>query len=406
MPRPASVLTAGDVLEPLATDELRLITDMSEDYRAEFDIPRDICYLNAAYMTPQPRRVLEAALDGATRRSRPWRITPPDFFSEIEALRAAFARQVGCSPDNIAIVPSAGYGVSCAANNTPIGPGDVILALDDQFPSNYYAWHRRAPDADFHVVSREQGQSWADALLAAIERRGQDIKLATLEGHHWASADFIDLEIIIPALRDVGARVVLDLTQSIGAFPVDVSRLAPDFMVTAGYKWQFCPYGVAFLYVDDRYFDGTPVEEAWMNRDGAEDFSRLADFTDVYQPGARRFDVSEKSSFSNIAGALAALQMLDEWGIAKISETLAATNDRIAGILSRHGFETTAANDRAPHFQGARLPATDPRKLATRLKAHGVFAAVRGDHLRVAPHLYTDDEDLTRFDDVLGVALG
>jgi len=63
--------------------------------------------------------------------------------------------------------------------------------------------------------------------------------------------------------------------------------------------------GVAFLYVDEQYFDGVPIEEAWMGRDGAEDFSRLAEFTDVYQAGARRFDAGEKSSFSNIAGALA-----------------------------------------------------------------------------------------------------
>ena len=376
---------------------------MSIDYSAEFDIPRDICYLNAAYMGPQPRRVVEAAMRGATRRSQPWQITPADFFSEVEVLRAAFAQQVGCSADNIAIVPSASYGVACAAANLPVKQGDVILALKDQFPSNYYSWRRQAlaSDAEFHVVSREGSQSWADALLEAIELRGDDIALATLEGHHWTSGDVVDLETVIPALRDVGARVVLDLTQTIGACPLDISRLAPDFMVTAGYKWQFCPYGVAFLYVDENYFDGVPIEEAWMGRDGAEDFSRLVDFTDQYQPGVRRFDAGEKSSFSNIAGALAALQMLDEWGIGTISETLAATNARIAEILAGHGFEITAADARAPHFQGARLPATDPRKLAAHLIDNGVFASVRGDNLRVAPHLYTDDEDLARLDDAL-----
>ena len=380
---------------------------MSIDYRAEFDIPRDICYLNACYMTPQPRAVVEAAMRGATRRSQPWQITPPDFFNEVEALRAAFARQVGCSPDNIAIVPSGSYGVSCAASNLQTKQGDVILSLSDQFPSNYYAWRRQAlaTGAEFHAVSTEPGQSWADALLAAIELRGEDISIATLEGHHWATAGFIDLETVIPALRDVGASVVLDLTQTIGAYPISLSQLAPDFVVAAGYKWQFCPYGVAFLYVDERYFDGVPIEEAWMSRDGAEDFSRLADFTDEYQPGARRFDAGEKSSFSNIAGARAALQMLDEWAIVTISETLAATNVRIAEILARHGFETTTADARAPHFQGARLPDTDPRKLAAQLIDNGVYASVRGDHLRVAPHLYTDDEDLARFDAVLGTAL-
>ena len=63
---------------------------MSIDYRAEFDIPRDICYLNAAYMAPQPRRVVEAAIRGATRRSQPWQITPADFFSEVEDVAGCF----------------------------------------------------------------------------------------------------------------------------------------------------------------------------------------------------------------------------------------------------------------------------------------------------------------------------
>jgi len=380
---------------------------MSIDYRAEFDIPRDICYLNASYMTPQPRAVLEATIRGATLRSQPWQITPPDFFHDVEALRAAFARQVGCLPDNIAIVPSAGYGVSCATRNLPLSKGGLILALDEQFPSNYYAWRREAlaADAGFCIVSKEAGQSWAEALLEAIRVQGDNIDVATLEGHHWASAEFVDLEAVIPALRDIGAKVVLDLTQSIGAYPTDIKRLAPDFMVTSGYKWQFCPYGVGFLYVDDQYFDGVPIEEAWMDREGAEDFSRLADFTDSYQPGARRFDMSEKSSFSNIAGALAALQKVEEWGVDTISETLAITNDRFAGILASHGFETMAANTRAPHFQGARLPAIDPRTLAQRLSENGVFASVRGEYLRIAPHLYTDNEDLARFDHTLKSAL-
>ena len=376
---------------------------MSNDFRAEFDIPRDICYLNAAYMTPQPRRVVDAAMRGATRRSQPWRITPADFFSEVEALRAAFAQQVGCSADNVAIVPSASYGVSCAAANLSLDRGDVILALQDQFPSNYYSWRRQAlaSGAEFHVVSRDESQTWADALLEAIKLRGDDIAIATLEGHHWTSGEVVDLEVVTPALREVGARVVLDLTQTIGGCPIDISVLAPDFMVAAGSKWQFCPYGVAFLYVDEKYFDGVPIEEAWMGRDGAEDFSRLVDFTDQYQPGARRFDAGEKSSFSNIAGALAALQMLAEWGIENISTALAVTNTRIAEILAGYGFETMATDARAPHFHGAQLPDTDPRKLAAHLIDSGVYASVRGDHLRVAPHLYTDDEDLARFDGAL-----
>jgi selenocysteine lyase/cysteine desulfurase len=51
------------------------------------------------------------------------------------------------------------------------------------------------------------------------------------------------------------------------------------------------------------------------------------------------------------------------------------------------------------------LPRIDSRKLATRLVERGVYASVRGQHLRVAPHLYTDDEDLARFDTALAAAV-
>ncbi len=379
---------------------------MASEYRAAFELPRDICYLNAAYMTPQPRAVLEATVSGASRRAQPWTITPPDFFSEVETLRAAFAKQIGCDADHIAVVPSAGYGVACAANNLSTVAGDIILTMSDQFPSNYYSWRRQAitSGAEITVVSKHEAQAWADALLDAIARYGERIAIATLEQHHWASAESVDLDIVIAALRDVGARVVLDLTQTIGACPVDIRRLAPDFMVAAAYKWQFCPYGVSFLYVAEEFFEGVPIEEAWMSRDRAEDFSRLAEFTDRYQPGARRFDMSEKCSFSNISGAVAALQLIDEWEIATIAGELNVTNQRIAKILDAHGFETMPIERRGPHFQSARLPDTDPRELAARLIDHHVYASVRGDHLRVAPHLYTDDVDLDRFDAALGAA--
>ncbi len=377
------------------------------NYREQFDLPRDVCYLNASYMGPQPRVVVEAATAGVLRRSQPWKIIPIDFFTDVEALRTLYAAQVGCAADNIAIVPSAGYGIACATANIPLQSGDVVLAMHEQFPSNYYSWQRTAlaSGAEFHVVEKTDGESWADAYFAAIERLGKKIRVATLEGHHWASAETIDLERIIPALRDVGARVVLDLTQTVGAMPVDIKVLAPDFMVTSGYKWQFCPYGIAFMYVDDAYFDGVPIEEAWMAREGAEDFSRLAEFTDNYQSGARRYDVSEKSSFSNVAGAKAALQQLADWNIENISATLGETNERIATILQGHGFEVADPTTRAPHFQGARVPDTDPRKLAATLIENNVFASVRGDFLRVAPHLYTDEQDLARLDEVIGKAL-
>ena len=375
--------------------------------RADFDIPRNTCYLNAAYMTPQPRRVLQATIDGAEQRATPWHVMPADFFNKVELLREAFAKQVNCSAENISIVPSAGYGIAIAANNIRVEPGGIIVVLDDQFPSNYYSWQRLAQrsGAEIHVVSKRDDQTWASAILDCLQRFGDRIKIAALARHHWSTAESIDLDAVCPVLRQHGAQIVLDLTQSVGAFPVDMRELAPDFVVTAGYKWLFCPYGVSFLYVADRHFDGIPIEEAWLSRDGAEDFSQLANYTEHYQSGARRFDAGGRSSFSNIAGALAALEIIDEWGIRDITLELGKTNQSIAEILAANGFETIDESSRAPHFQSARLPNVGSRELAAQLMADGVFVSQRGDRLRLAPHLYTDSQDLQHFEDSLRKAM-
>ncbi len=380
---------------------------MPSQYRAEFDIPRDICYLNAAYMTPQPQRVLRAAFAGAERRAMAWEITPVDFFREVEILREAFARQVYCSPENIAIVPSASYGVSVAANNLSIEKDSFILVLADQFPSNYYPWQRLAErhGAELLVVAQRDGQSWADAILECLQEFGGRIEIAAMARHHWSTGASIDLDAVVGALREQGTRIVLDLTQTVGAFPIDISELSPDFMVAAGYKWLFCPYGVSFLYVDEQHFDGVPIEEAWLSRVGAEDFSLLASYTEHYQSGARRFDAGERSSFSNVAGAISALELLDEWGIDNISIELGKTNKLITDILNKNGFETMHPISRAPHFQSARLPNVDRRELTSRLIAEGVYVSQRGDRLRLAPHLYTDERDLARFEDSLRKAM-
>src|SRR5829696_7037239 len=109
-----------------------------------FEIPEDIVYLNCAYMSPQLRPAREAGERAVSRKSRPWEITPDDFFEEAEEVRALFARLVGGDAEDIAIIPSVSYGISVAAANVPVLRGQRIIILEDQFPSNVYAWRELA----------------------------------------------------------------------------------------------------------------------------------------------------------------------------------------------------------------------------------------------------------------------
>ncbi len=102
--------------------------------RDQFDLPRDVAYLNCAYMGPLPRTALEAGLAGIRRKARPWSITSAEFFEAAEQLRALAARLIGATADDLAIVPSVSYGMGVAAN-VPLRAGQRVLMLDEEFPS-------------------------------------------------------------------------------------------------------------------------------------------------------------------------------------------------------------------------------------------------------------------------------
>jgi selenocysteine lyase/cysteine desulfurase len=60
---------------------------------------------------------------------------------------------------------------------------------------------------------------------------------------------------------------------------------------------------------------------------------------------------------------------------------------------------------RAGHFLGLRLPGGAPAGLPERLAREQVYVSLRGDSLRVTPHLYNNDADVDRLLGVLERAL-
>lgn len=373
---------------------------MIPSQRHLFDIPDDVVWLNCAYMAPLLRAVSKAGEDGIRRKIHPWTITPPDFFNEAERARTLFARLIGCDTDCVALTPSASYGVSVAARNVPLGAGQNIVVLDEQYPSNVYAWMEaaRQAGAGLSAVARPVDGAWSDAVIDAIDER---TAVAALPHCHWTDGALMDLERIGARCREVGAALVLDLTQSLGALPFDVNAVRPDFISVASYKWLLGPYASGFLYAAPRYHDGKPIEYNWITRGGSEDFAGLVEYRNDYQPGARRFDMGERANFHLLPMTIAALEQLLEWGVAAIASSLEARTRGIAERTAVLGLESLARERRAGHFLGLRFPSGLPAGLPEALARRGIFVSVRGDALRVTPHLYNTDADVDRLLDAL-----
>ena len=108
---------------------------MLSSQRALFDIPRDVCYLNAASYSPLPLRTLEAGRAAVARKGRPWLIDNEFAAQQYDRVRKAAAALINAAPEDVALISSVGYGVSTAAKVFRVPTGSRVLVLQDDHSS-------------------------------------------------------------------------------------------------------------------------------------------------------------------------------------------------------------------------------------------------------------------------------
>ena len=362
--------------------------------RELFDIPDDVAYFNCASLAPLLRASVEAGAAAGARRARPWLTGGRDWFTEADERRTLFAELAGVDPEGVALVTATSYGLAVAAANLTARPGQRVLVLAGDYPSNRYTWQRFAgrTGAEVVTVERRDGQRWGEAVVAALDER---VAVVAVLATHWTDGGSVDLAAIGARARETGAALVVDASQAVGAMPLDWRRIRPDYLVTVGYKWLLGPFALGYLHVAEPHRDGVPLEENWISRLGSEDFAALVDYQDRYQPGARRFDVGQRTHFETTPMAIAALRQLLDWEVPRIAATLGRLTGRIQDEVEAIGLRLTSS-DRVPHMLGIDLPDQALGAVAGALADAGVYAGVRGSSLRVSPHLWTTDQDVER----------
>jgi selenocysteine lyase/cysteine desulfurase len=365
--------------------------------RDAFQLPANAHYLNCAFMSPLMHSVENAGVEGVRQKRNPADIRPADFFDEVNRVRGLFARLIQAEDaTRVAVVPSASYGLTAAARNLPMEAGQAVVVAAGQMPSNVYCWRRLAVERQGTVrtVAEPVGgdKTFTEAILDAIDERTAVVALGTV---HWFDGRRFDIEAIADRARDVGANLVLDGTQSIGAVPFDVERIRPAAMVASCYKWLLGPYSVTLAWYGPEMDGGVPLEETWLARPGSDDFSRLAEYCDDFRPNAARYDVGETSNFALMPMVRTGLEQLVEWSVEEVAAYCGGLTDEIVKAAERLGYDVVNARERSPHIVGIRLR-SDAQSVALRdaLDARNVQVSVRGDAVRVSPYLYNDRGDI------------
>ena len=369
--------------------------------RNKFMLSRKESYLNCAYMSPLLKKVENAGKKGIAHKRKPHKISPDDFFKDTETIRVLFSELVNCpEPDRIVIIPSVSYGMANVIRNLTISQGENIVVAGDQFPSNIYPWMRLCDefDADLKIVAapeslENRGEKWNESIISAINT---ETKVVAISHVHWADGTLFDLVNLRKVTNNVGALLIIDGTQSIGAFPFDIQKIKPDALICAAYKWLMGPYSIGVAYYSPKFDSGIPIEENWINRHKSEDFANLVNYQKEYRSGALRYEVGEHSNFILTPMFLESIKQIRNWGVENIQSYCENLISEPIKELSELGFFIEKENYRSAHLFGVQIPNEKLDRIKNSFKKNKVTVSFRGSFVRVSPNVYNDEKDMNR----------
>lgn len=365
-----------------------------------FDIEPGVTWLNSAYLGARARPVAEA-MDRAVNRPLS-RIGPRDFFAPGDRARELFASLVGGDAEGVGLVPSASYGVATAASVLGVRHGDRVLMLEEQFPAMVYPFTERGAEPVF--VERPSDDDWTRVVLDRLDR---SISVVSVPACHWTDGTLVNLEKVGEAARSVGARLVVDISQSLGMAPFDVGAVRPDFVVSVGYKWLLGPPGMSYLWASPPNREGRPLDANWMTREGSHDFSRVNEYRWELASGARRYDAGQTWNLWIAEAAGRGLEILSEVGARRLSEHGRRLTDRLVEGACELGLTAAPSRFRSAHLVGLRLPdGADPGALVAELADRSVHVSVRGRSVRVSAHMWNTGADVDRLLEGLSTPTG
>jgi selenocysteine lyase/cysteine desulfurase len=355
-------------------------------------------HLNNAGVAPMTSRA-ERAIGDVAMSLREGSLAMTKLLRRYEQARGSFSRLVGCSPEHLAFFQTCAAAISQVAFGLPLAPGDRIVRLDQEYPSNAYPWHRAAERAGAVVDVVPSAPDYAidhDALVAAI---GPQTKVVALSFVQFQSGATVDVDRVVEAAHRHGAIVVVDAIQGLGMLPFDMTAMGVDAVCGGTHKWLLGPVGHGFLAVSS-----TLRERLVPILQGAITYGTPDDPVDPLRPlrtDIRRFEPGTPLLLGAIGGA-ASVELLLEVGQPRLW--------REASVVANHAVELARQRGWPVRARGAApivtvVPPGDPKGLAEMLREANISVGVRGGGLRLAPHAFNTTDELDRVFDVLDEAV-
>lgn len=362
--------------------------------RAEFPITERWAYLNHAAYGPFPRRTV-AAVEGVAHAFA----NPVEFGSAygdaLDLARRNAARLTGGTPAGVAFVGSLADAMSLAAAGIDWKPGDNVVMPVEEFPSNVYPFlNLQRLGVELRMIAKgDDGFTDLERLTAAVDRRTRALVISHVE---FMTGYRNDLDAIGRFCRERDVLSVVDATQSMGAFPLDVRRSGIDVIAAHGYKWLMSSFGLGVVHFSPRAIEVIhPVSVGRLSvRAGFEDTEFKLDL----QPDARRYQTGG-ITWLGTAAFNASCELILAAEPQRTFQHCLRLTDRLLGTVPEFGYRVTSSLDPAHRSQIVSFSSGDrdeDGRIVARLEERQVSVTLRGRGVRVSPYFYNNDDDIDR----------
>ena len=270
-----------------------------------------------------------------------------------------------------------------------------VVYEDLNFPTVSYVWkaeERRGAEAVL-VRSADGGISVdIDALCAAIDER---TLLVPISHVLFRSSAITDVKRVVARAREVGAMVLLDCYQSVGAVPIAVDELGVDFACGGSVKFLCGGPGAAWLYVrPDRIAEFAPRATGWFGHKKPFAFTMpeqdYADSVWRYAGGTH--------AIAALYQARAGAQIVGEIGVEAIRAKSQRQTERVIERCLAEGYELRSPRDSASRGGTVCFDFDGSGDVGKELNRRRFFCDHRpGCGIRMSPHFYTTDGECDAF---------
>lgn len=237
----------------------------------------------------------------------------------------------------------------------------------------------------------EPGSDLGEKLIQAIGDRTGVVCVGAVQ---YSAGTAVDMDAVVAAAREVGARVVVDVTQLAGVGPVSLRSSGVDALVCSGYKWLSAHGGVAVAAMTDELTSVVPPVLGWM---GAEEPFHFDATTLHVAEGARRYELSTMA-YASAVGLQRSLELLNTVGMSALAAHARHLAGELVDLVARSGwkpFRPLRDPAASPHIVSLRhAVAPGPASQAALARDHGLFTSSRVGGVRVSLHGYNTLADV------------